>query len=550
MLGNPHARCGTGEKMEMTSKSYLSLLKNLLRRFKPDCIQHVTLLNAMYRPGPIQFLDDVIDVKNGVKEPDYVIPEMETILGETYGYPIYQEQLMSIFNKFAGFSLGEADIIRRAMAKKKVKEFMSYKDKFVEGMMSRGGKREKVEAFWEQLLKFAEYAFNKSHSCAYSHVAYYTAYLKYHYPQEYFCAVLNYTKTDKLGQMIKNCKSSGIALLPPDINHSENKFTCGEQGILYGLGYIKNVGNSAEAYIQERKENGRFLSFNDFILRTRAKKDAVESFIYAGAFDFACSNRTALLQKQTEQAEILKKIKDKEKALAEKADTEEKKEKYKDQLSSLLKRLETSEIDNTIPENQAAKLAKEKEMLCTYISSHPLDSYETPEDNDVVNIDTLSERGRVAVCGIVTELKVVKRKNDGSSMAFFTLEDKTGAVEVCCFARQFRKYSSLLHEDAAIEVKGTCQVEGEAEDDTEDVTCKIILDHISALREKKNAIVIYVNSVMDWAERVRPEIEKYVDVNGCPLIIYDKMTGLYRKTKLRVSQNILTEQNNFTTTIM
>lgn len=520
-------------------------MKNLLRRFKPDCIQHITLLNAMYRPGPIQFLDDVIDVKNGVKAPEYVIPEMETVLGETYGKPIYQEQLMTIFNKFAGFSLGEADIIRRAMAKKKVKEFMSYKDRFIDGLLAHGGQKEKAEEFWEQLLKFALYAFNKSHSCAYAHVAYYTAYLKYHYPKEYFCAVLNHTKADKLGQMIKNCKTSGINLLPPNINHSDNEFSCGEDGILYGLGCIKNVGNRAEGYLLERKENGKFLSLADFLIRTRAEKDAVESFIQAGAFDAINPNREALLQAQVEYSECLKKIKDKEKALAEKADTQEKEEKYNSQLTSLLNTFASIGVDNSIIENQSVKLLREKDMLGTYISSHPLDSYEIPEDDDVVDIASLTERGRVAVCGVITDLKIKKKKSDGSNLAFFTLEDKTGSIEICCFARAFRGYGSLLSEDAAVEIKGTCIIENNNEDDAEDVTCKIILDSVFLLEERENAIVISVNSVMEWADVVRAKLTPYIDNNGSPLIIFDKLTGTYRKTKLYVNKTQLNKTGDF-----
>ena len=525
-------------------------MKNLLRRFKPDSIQHITLLNAMYRPGPIQFLEAVIDVKNGVKTPDYVIPEMESILGETYGYPIFQEQLMSIFNKFAGFTLGEADIIRRAMAKKKISEFMSYKDKFVRGMMERGGKKEKVEEFWEQLLKFAEYAFNKSHSCAYAHVAYYTAYLKHHYPQEYFCAVLNHTKSDKLCQMIKNCKTSGIKLLPPDINYSENEFTSGEGGILYGLGSIKNIGTRAETYIFERNDKGKYLSFAEFLLRTRAEKDAVESFIQAGAFDNFCANREALLQALPRYSDCLKKIKDKEKALLEKADTREKEEKYKAQLGALLDKFNTIEIDDAISENLSQKLIREKDMLGTYISSHPLDSYEIPDNDEIANIDTLAEKGFVSVCGVISELKIKKRKNDGSNMAFFTLEDKTGLVEVCCFASQFKRYGSLLEEDVAVKVRGTCQIENNNEEDPEDITCKIIADSIIVLKERKNAVVLYINSVMEWADCIRPQLNQYIDKDGCPLIIYDKMMGIYRKTKLFVNKNILENQNNWETAIM
>lgn len=454
---------------------------------------------------------------------------------------------MSVFNKFAGFTLGEADIIRRAMAKKKVKEFTSYKDKFVKGMMDKGGKRDKVEAFWEQLLKFAEYAFNKSHSCAYAFVAYYTAWLKYHYPKEYTCAVLNTTKIDKLGQVIKDSKSANIEVFPPDINTSENDFSLNDTGIVYGLGYIKNVGNRADTIIEERRNNGRFLSLSDFVLRTRAQKDVVESFIKAGVFDSLCPNRKALLQLAPEYAEYLKKIKLKEKALEELNEGDEKAEKIKAQIKAIIDELNSLEIDFNADENHYEKLLDEKAMLGDFISAHLLDYYEIPKEDSLITISDLNGSAYSNICGIVSELKVVKRKSDGNDMAFFTLEDKTGSVDVCCFAKQFKKFGSLLTENAAIQVKGMCQVEVVEKGDEEESVFKIILDGMTPLRERKNSIILYIESVMDWTDNVRYALNPYIDKDGYPLVVYDKLFGVFMKTKLYVSKDILNNQNGWET---
>lgn len=275
-------------------------MKSMLKRFKPSNIEDLILLVAAYRPGPMQYLDDIVAVKHHKKKPEYVIPEMESVLGATYGSPIYQEQIMEIFHKFAGFTLGEADIIRRYMSKKKVEKFAAYKDKFIDGLIERGAEPQKAEDFWDQLLQFSKYAFNKSHACAYAIVAFYTAWLKLNYSVEYMTALLNYAKSDskqtkqeKIAAIVNECKNMGIAVLPPDINNSGYDFKNRNGDIIFGLGSIKGIKSAANTIIETRNAE-RFHSFKDFVTRTPINKTVIEGCIYSGALDCWGQNRVAM----------------------------------------------------------------------------------------------------------------------------------------------------------------------------------------------------------------------------------------------------------------
>ena len=218
---------------------------------------------------------------------------------------------MSIFNKIAGFSLGEADIIRRAMSKKKLKELVKYHDKFIQGLETAGAKTSDAESFWEELLDFARYAFNKSHATAYAFVAYYTAFLKLNYPTEYMTAALNYTTVEKLPELVSECAQMGIAVLPPDINRSNSDFTCVKEGeILFGLNCIKGIKSDSDAIIRCRDEDGKFVSFKDFILRSHNNKTVTENLIYCGAMDCWCNNRNAMILSLESLSKDAKKIKE------------------------------------------------------------------------------------------------------------------------------------------------------------------------------------------------------------------------------------------------
>lgn len=521
-------------------------MKKMLRQFRPENIEDIILLVAAYRPGPMQYLDSIIAVKHGRKKPEYVIPAMESILGKTYGYPVYQEQIMQIFNKFAGFTLGESDIIRRLMSKKKTSEFAKYKDKFIDGLCENGANRQKAEEFWEQLVDFSKYAFNKSHATAYAFVAYYTAYLKHYYPAEYLCAVMNDTMFEKLGGLIADCKSFGIKVYPGNINVSDATFATKRNGVMVGLGLIKGIASSATGIIEERNKNGNYKSFVDFVLRTRASKDVMENLAYAGAFDDFTKNRQALVDAIPEYCEILKKIKTKETVLyAESTATDEKslekenakKEKAKEAIDMLIHNMNNISVNIYGTENMATRLENEKEKIGAFISGHPLDTYGTPADYKCTKVDDLERQRNVSVMGIITNLRVVQRKSDGADLAFFTLEDQSGEIGINCFVNTYSQFKDMIHEDAVVIIEGDC-IE-DIDNVTDETILKINAKAIKSVQIKRKTVVIEIESAMDWEDRVKGMLKAFRMKDGMPLVVFDKMYGMYRKTDVCVNPEIM-----------
>lgn len=517
-------------------------MKKMLRQFQPSSIEDIILLVAAYRPGPMQYLDSIIAVKHGRQNPDYVIPEMETILGQTYGYPVYQEQIMQIFNKFAGFSLGESDIIRRYMSKKKTEKFAAYKDKFVDGIVARGANPEKAEAFWTQLVEFSKYAFNKSHATAYAIVAYYTAYLKYFYPAEYLCAVMNDTEFEKLGGLIEDCRSFGIKVYPADVNYSDDKFSTKKDGIVVGLGLLKSVGNSAEMIIANREANGAYKSFADFMLRTSCKKNVAESLIYAGAFDAFTNHRQALVDVVPDYVAILKKIKDKKDIIAIEYDKDDKKaagrnERAQTALKTLYANLASISTVITSEENYLTRLENEKDKVGTFVSGHPLDVYGHAADFDCTPINEADVSRGISIMGIITNLRIVQRKSDGANLAFFTLEDQTGTIDINCFTSAYATNKSAIFADNVVLIKGDCFED--VDNITDETILKINAKTITNVEIKKKSIAIDVTSPIHWHEEVFKSLKPYFDTNGAKLIIFDEMNNQFRKTDLCVNEEIL-----------
>lgn len=557
-------------------------MKQMLREFKPDCFEDLILLVAAYRPGPLQYLPKVIAVKQGKKEPDYVIPEMESVLGKTYGCPIYQEQIQQIFNKFAGFTLGEADIIRRLMAAKDVAGFSQYKEKFISGLIEHGAIKEDALSFWEELLKFSEYAFNKSHACAYAYVAYITGYLKYHYPAEYLCAVMNYTDFDKLKVVLGDCRNFNIKVLPPNINDSEESFSIKKGAIICGFGTVKGVASSGALIRDERRLNGPFSSFADFLLRTKAKKDAVESLIYGGTFDSFFSNRSAMVNNLSSFTDILDKIKDNEKkadaikallndndaillSLKEKAlESAQKKQKKGDNtatpkeiteedvkkeraslnkkrksreevVETLIKSLYTLPVINT-DESKQERLKNERKVLGSYISSTPLDGYEMPRNFGCVPISELSEKkDKQTIMGFISDLMLRKTKKDNSDIAFFNLEDQTGIIRVNCFSKPFEKYGKYISEGAVIKITGYCKKTFFNEEERLEFT----VDTIEVLRQTRKAITFFVKHLGEWTELYDSVVKKYVTEDGYPFRVYDVTTGRLSEGNVLLEKDIL-----------
>ncbi len=438
-------------------------MKDILRRYQPSRIEDLTALNALYRPGPIKggVVDDFIERKHGRKQVTYEIPELKELLDETYGIMLYQEQVMQIAQKLAGYSLGEADMLRRAMGKKKPEEMAKQRERFVRGAVAHGYPQKKVEKVFDLMAQFAEYGFNKSHSCAYAYVAYVTAYLKAHFPVEFMAALLTSEtgKPDKVVKYINECRDMGITVLPPDVNSSDWSFTPDGNAIRFGLGAVKNVGqNAVEAIVQARREAGRFRSLYQFcecVDLAAVNKRVLESLIRAGAMDSLEGTRAQLF------AAIDAAIESGQRAWRDKVSGQE----------GLFGDLLGGESPAVAPLPQVPdwtpkeKLTGEKEMIGFYVTGHPLDDYQDKVSElatrDSSNLEGLQKGDEVALCGVLTGIQR-RRNREGKPWASLQLEDRGGSIELMVFTTQYERLASSLVEDQAVLVRGTALPEENA----------------------------------------------------------------------------------------
>ncbi len=427
-------------------------MQGILKRTKPERIEELIALNALYRPGPMDYIDQFIESKLGRRKIEYPLPELEPILKETYGVIVYQEQVMEIARKVAGFSLGQADILRRAMGKKKKDVMAEQKGKFIEGALKNGYSKKTAERIFELLVPFAGYGFNKSHAAAYSVLAYQTAYLKANYPAEFMAANLTNTihDTDKLSEYIKEARGMGIEILPPDINLSERYFSVHKGKIIYGLSGIKNVGTAAvEEIVSRREEVGKYKDFVHFLesvnLRVINRK-ILETLIFSGVFDSFGENRATLFHNLDRLLEIVS----------------SRKESAKYGQVSLFDGVEDEGFDSVEMERieewpSIEKLMYEKENLGFFFSGHPLDSVKSQIERyanlELSRVEVASPNRVYTVIGILNELREIVTKN-GRRMAFGKIEDYSSRVEIVIFSDQFEKARELLFDENIIAIKG------------------------------------------------------------------------------------------------
>ena len=428
---------------------------DVLRRYQPNRVEDLCALNALYRPGPIQggMIPDFIDRKHGRKQVVYDLPELKPILEETYGVILYQEQVMLIAVHLAGYSLGEADLLRRAMGKKNAAEMAKQRERFVTGAKARGLSEKKVVKIFDLMEQFAGYGFNKSHSAAYAYLAYVTAYLKAHYPVEFMCALLTSEtgNTAKVVKYINECRDMGIQVLPPDINSSDKDFTPAAGGIRFGLCAVKNVGGGAvESVIQSRAEKGPFHSIYEFCERVdlgAVNRRMIESLIKAGAMDTLEGNRAQLFGVVEGAMEVGQRA-------------------WKDRQSGQAGLFGGAFDDETRPEpplpalpawTSREKLSGEKEMLGIYVTGHPLDEFEDKvrdlATHDSSNVEGLEKGVDVALCGILTGI-LRRRNREGKLWASMQLEDRQGALEAMVFTTNYENLLTQLVEDKAVLVRG------------------------------------------------------------------------------------------------
>lgn len=458
-------------------------MRDVLRRYQPNTIGDLTALNALYRPGPIQggMIDDFIERKHGRRKVEYELPELKQVLEETLGVIVYQEQVMQIANRLAGYSLGEADLLRRAMGKKKAEEMAQQRERFVEGAIQRGYPQKKIEKIFDLMAQFAGYGFNKSHSAAYALLAYQTAYLKTHYPVEFMAALLTSVtgNTDDVVKYINECREMGIAVEPPDINVSDANFTPHGSAIRFGLAAVKNVGHNAiESIVAGRKELGRYTSIYEFCEKVDLRllnKRVLESLVKSGAMD-SFGRRAQLMA-------VL------DKAIDRAVKAQRDAESGQHGLFGVFQQEETHATNDKLPEvpdwDEHARLAAEKEILGFFITGHPLQKYRDKlQDLQALNTAELAaikastgKDENITTAGMITNIRVLKSKR-GDFYAQGALEDMEGSIEMIVFPEAYRKLGEKVKLEVPVLVRGGVRIE-------EGVNPKLTVNDIIPLEDAK-----------------------------------------------------------------
>jgi DNA polymerase III subunit alpha len=500
-------------------------MRELLVKMAPAQFSDLIALVALYRPGPLEsgMVNDFIETKHGRAAAHYPLPQLKSVLEETYGVIVYQEQVMKIANILASYSLGDADILRRAMGKKNDKVMEGERIKFMAGALKNGIPEEKAEYVFDLMAKFAGYGFNKSHSAAYALISYQTAYLKAHYPAQFMAALLScdMANTDKVVLYISECKDRHIEVLPPDINESLTDFSVVNDRIRFGLAAVKNVGGSAlDSIIEERNKGGLYTSLSDFCNRVdsrRVNSRVIESLIKSGSFDSLGCKRSqliAILEKAMEQAKATQR------------------DKQSGQMSLFtvapqVKKREVTEIPMPdLPEwDEPKRLALEKETVGFYITGHPLDNamseMKTVVDSDIHNLREWGDDQPVRVGGLIRACKRLKSKK-GEPMAFLTLEDILETVEVIVFPETYALCEQHLASTGPVIIQGTVQKDERGP--------KIIANSIYPLQEAREKFThqVKMRFEVDRIDRQRLEAVKkvlYQFHGDCPLLLTMHFAG-------------------------
>ncbi len=505
-------------------------MKNFMKELKPQSLEDVIAGISLYRPGPMDFIPKYIRGKNEQGNIAYVCRELEPILEPTYGCIVYQEQVMQIVQNLAGYTMGQADNIRRAMSKKKQYIIDAERQNFVygneeaqiKGCIANGISEQAANEIYDSMVDFAKYAFNKSHAAAYAVVAYQTAYLKYYYPVEFMAALMTSVidNSRKVSEYIYSCRQMGIRVLPPDINEGGGRFTSSGGNIRYGMYAIKSIGRPVvDLILEERGRNGKFSTLQSFIERTagnEVNRRAVENLIKAGACDGLDGNRQQMLLTG---------------GLLVDSKNQERKKSFAGQMSlfDLVPEEEKQAYGIRYPDveefGKEVKLGFEKEVLGIYLSGHPLEEYEARWKKNITAVTTdflvdeetgaakLTDNQSVTVGGMITG-KTVKYTRNNQTMAFLTLEDLFGTVEVIVFPRDYERYHALLNDDEKIFVRGHVSIE-------EDKDGKLICERIHSFAEAKQELWLQFETKEDFEGRSQELYDRLRDSDGTdPVVIY------------------------------
>ena len=495
-------------------------MREYLRKLKPKSITDLIAMNALYRPGPMEMIDDFIARSHGDKEIEYLHPLLEPILKETYGVIVYQEQVMRIASDLGGFSLGGADLLRRAMGKKKVELMKEQRRKFLEGAAKKGVPQKTANEIFDLMDKFAGYGFNKSHAACYSIVAYQTAYLKAHYPAEFMAANLTSEMNDtkRVVILIEECRKMGINVLPPDVNESFADFVAIDKGIRFGLGAIKNVGmNPINSIVKARESYGRFKSIFDLVSNIDLRyinRKVIESLIQAGAMDSLEGHRVQKLEAIELAIGYAQSVNaDRTMGQTRLFDIDD---------ESIV--ADTPTLPVARPWSESEALLHEKEMLGFYVSGHPLKKYE--EEVNIFStvslgdLKSMIDGKTVRVAGIINEVKqILDRK--GNPMAFVSFEDFTGSTELLIFSETYAKYREFIQKDAIVIVIGRISYRDQDEP-------KIMVEDVFPINEVHERFTRNITIVMNISEIEEPSIRSIstlFDKNKGRCPVYIRLKG-------------------------
>ena len=534
-------------------------MKNFMKELKPQSLEDVIAGISLYRPGPMDFIPKYIKGKNERDSITYECKELEPILEPTYGCIVYQEQVMQIVQELAGYTMGQADNIRRAMSKKKQYVIDAERQNFVygneeqgiKGCIANGISEQAANKIYDSMVDFAKYAFNKSHAAAYAVVSYQTAYFKYYYPVEFMAALMTSVidNTRKVSEYIFTCRQMGIKVLPPDVNEGEGVFTAVGDNIRYGLYAIKSIGRPVvDLILQEREENGTYKTLQSFLERVSCRevnKRAVENLIKAGALDGLDGNRQQMI---TVFSTIMDNL------------ASEKKKSMSGQMTlfDLVPEEEKQDYEIRLPQleeySKEIKLGFEKEVLGIYLTGHPLEEYEERWRKNISAVTTdfvldeetnevkVKDNQKVTVGGMITE-KTVKYTKNNKVMAFLTLEDLVGTVEVIVFPNSYEKYSSLLNEDEKVFITGRANVE-------EDKNGKIICEQITSFDSVKRELWLQFSTKEEFEAKEQELYGKLHDSDGRDsVVIYissiKAMKRLPNNYNICINQEIVNNLTNF-----
>jgi DNA polymerase-3 subunit alpha len=488
-------------------------MKDIMVNMKPDCIEDVMALLAIYRPGPMKMVPEFIARKQGKTKIAYDLPQLEPILKETYGIILYQEQVMQIANVIGGYTMAQADTLRKMMGKKQVSAMEKEKPKFLEGAKKQKINENKAKVIWEQMETFAEYGFNKSHSAAYSIITYQTAYLKAHYPVAFMAALLTSEKDnrDKIIKHMTNCKEMGINILPPDINESKKDFSVSGDNIRFGLAAVKNVGEAAIESIIAMRQEAKFTSFMDFLSRVdlrKVNKRVIESLIKCGAFDSLGYYRRQLMdcmdQAMDEAQRKQKELLSNQASIFDQLDSA-----GNSQING-----ETSFQIPNLPEwDRKELLSIEKETLGFYITGHPLHGY-ADKLKFVTNANSSSigakqDKDTITIAGVISTItERLTRKKD--IMCNIVLEDLQGSVSIIFWADVYKKFYELLHADEPVVISGTIDIG----DESLKIIAQDVIPLVKALENPYKQVRFMIDTEKVSLENIKPLYETIKKYNG------------------------------------